>query len=173
MKTKIGLSVGLVGMGVYLLGLFGGFTVLFLVAGYILVAEENAWLRVTAAKACILAVLFSLANVLIGLIPDLLGILTSTLAVFEVPFRLYWVNNLFSAIHGVVNVVKILLFLLLAFKALTMENVVLGPLDAFLKNHMPEANDAEEMEKAEAAAAAKQAAVEEPAVVEMPEIKIK
>ena len=43
MKTKLGVSVGILGAATYFLGLFSGYTVLALVVGYILLCEQDSW----------------------------------------------------------------------------------------------------------------------------------
>ena len=50
-KSKLGISVGLLAALLYFLGLLSGYLVTVLVAGYILVAESNLWLRKSAVKA--------------------------------------------------------------------------------------------------------------------------
>lgn len=51
MKTKLGISVGLLGTMVYFAALFGGYTPVILLAGYVLLFEENEWLKKAAIKA--------------------------------------------------------------------------------------------------------------------------
>ena len=50
-KTKLGISVGLLGAAIYFTGLFSGYLVAVLLAGYVLMFEENEWLRKNAVKA--------------------------------------------------------------------------------------------------------------------------
>ena len=50
MKTKLGISVGILAAATYLAALIG-ITPLLLVAGYILIVEENDFLKKTAVKA--------------------------------------------------------------------------------------------------------------------------
>ena len=51
MKTKIGISIGLLGSAVYFVGLVGGWIPLILIAGYVLLSEAYEWLRMSAIKA--------------------------------------------------------------------------------------------------------------------------
>ena len=44
-KTKLGISVSLMAAAVYLLGLLSGYTVTILLVGYILLKEEDMWLK--------------------------------------------------------------------------------------------------------------------------------
>ena len=43
-KTKIGISVGVMGAVMYFASLFGGYIPMLLLAGYIFLREENIWL---------------------------------------------------------------------------------------------------------------------------------
>ena len=45
MKSNLGISVGLLGAVAYFAGLFGGYVPLLVVVGYILLREQNYWLR--------------------------------------------------------------------------------------------------------------------------------
>src|SRR5574344_1340231 len=47
-KTKLGIPVGLLGAAMLFACYFGGYLVSFVLAGYILLFEENAWLKRTA-----------------------------------------------------------------------------------------------------------------------------
>ncbi len=50
-KTKIGISVGVMGAVMYFASLFGGYIPMLLLAGYIFLKEENIWLRKAAFNA--------------------------------------------------------------------------------------------------------------------------
>lgn len=60
MKTKLGISAGLLGAAVFFLALVGGWIPTILVAGYILLFEANDWLKNCAVKA--VAVITSLRS---------------------------------------------------------------------------------------------------------------
>lgn len=72
-KTKIGVSVGLLGAAIYFMGLFSGYLTVVLLIGYVLLFEENEWLRKSAVKAVALMVVFSLAAAVMNLIPNVIG----------------------------------------------------------------------------------------------------
>ena len=58
-KTRLGISVGMLGATIYLSGLFGGYVAILLLAGYSLLFEENIWLKKSAVKAVALLLFFS------------------------------------------------------------------------------------------------------------------
>lgn len=114
-KTKLGLSVAIMGAIVYLTALFGGFTPLLLVAGYILIVEDNADLKKTAVTALMILLAFSAVNFVIGLLPDVQTILLSLLNIFGInDIYLPFINNIANFLYSVVGLLRELVFIFLA-----------------------------------------------------------
>ena len=83
-KTKLGLSVGLLGGIIYFASAFGGgYRVALLLCGYVLLVEDNPWLRKTSVKAVLLLILFSLISFVLSLIPDIWQTITNLLMAFN------------------------------------------------------------------------------------------
>ena len=59
-KTKIGISAGCFGAVIYLAGVTGGLLLAAILIGYVLLVEENLWLRRCAVKAGALLFIFSM-----------------------------------------------------------------------------------------------------------------
>ena len=95
-KTKLGVSVGLVGAAAFFCALFGGYTPTLLVAGYVLLFEENVWLKKTCVKAVALMMSISVLVTGIGLIPDLFGWLSDFLGLIHL-------NISFSIIYSITS----------------------------------------------------------------------
>ena len=81
-KTKLGISVGLLAAIVYFLGLFSGYVATIVLVGYILIVEDNAWLKKTSVKAVVLMLGFSLVYSVLGLIPGLISFINSLVNIF-------------------------------------------------------------------------------------------
>lgn len=128
-KTKLGLSTAIMGAIVYLTALFGGYTPLLLVAGYILLAEENAQLKKTAVTAFLILLAFSAVNFVIGLLPDVQSILLSLLNIFGEDFYLPFINNIANFFYGIVGLVKELALVFLAGLALLNKPLKLSFID--------------------------------------------
>lgn len=135
-KTRLGLSVGVLGAAVYLLGLFEGYLPVLLLAGYILLFENNGWLRRCAVKAIVLMCAFSFLNIIIGLIPDLLSTVGYIAAAFGGAFQLSAVSYLISAILRMISMMEKLLFVVLGYKALKQRTVVMPSVEKFISDHM-------------------------------------
>ena len=135
MKTKLGISVGLAGAAVYFLGLFGGYLALIVAAGYILLAENNEWLRKTAVKAAVVMFTFSLVGLLVGLLPDATSFISQFLGIFKVRPDLSIINSLCSLLVLVVNVLQKIVLLLLGISALRQGSFAIKPIDDMVEKH--------------------------------------
>jgi uncharacterized membrane protein len=132
-KTKLGISVGLLGAIFLFAGFFSGYIVAFLIAGYILIAEENAWLKRTAVKGLVLMLVFTIVNALINLIPGALDLLQEAARIFDNTIDLPPViDRIFYFLTSILSYIERILFLILGFKALKQETLVIPPLDKFV-----------------------------------------
>lgn len=131
-KTKLGISVGLLGAALYFLGLFSGYLATILVVGYVLLCESDEWLKKSAVKAVAVLVLFSLASAVIGLIPNAISFVDSVFSVFGGDFHIYFVTNIINVITTALNIIEKLLLLILGFFAFKKETVKLPVIDDFI-----------------------------------------
>lgn len=85
-KTKLGLSTAVMGAICCLMAIFGGYTVVILLTGYILLCEKDRWLRTFSVSILLYCLAFSL--VLSGL-----GFLRNLVLAAEIDgdTLLYWV----------------------------------------------------------------------------------
>lgn len=111
-KTRLGISVGLLGAAIYLMGLFGGYLALVMLVG------------------------FSALEAVLGLIPDSLSAIQKIVLLGDGDFQLIFLNNLFSAVIQFTYVVKKILFLILGAKALRQSTVVIPVVDEFISSYM-------------------------------------
>lgn len=124
-KTKLGLSVGVVGAAAFLLYQFGGYTPALLLVGYILLCESNAGLKKTALTATVIALGYSLVNYVIYLLPSVTGLLTSFLHIFGVYPELHIIDRIFDFLGSVVGFLKGLVMVFLAGMSLLNKPVEL------------------------------------------------
>lgn len=128
-KTKIGLPVNVVAAMVYLLFLFSGYTVGLLFLGYVVLCENDAWLRKTSVKALLVALSFSALSLVIGLLPDVVGLISSLLRIFTVYFYPEVVDSIFSFFGNIVSLLRTVVFVLLAVMAFKKKTVEIKALD--------------------------------------------
>lgn len=132
-KTKLGITIGMLSAVVYFTALIGGYIPLFLLAGYILLFEQNDWLKRVCYKAVALSMAFSIAVTVINLIPQAFSCLSSFLAIFNGHISYNVITLIVSVITGVINIIEIILFLLLGFKAFKLQDVKVKKIDKFIE----------------------------------------
>ena len=137
MKTRLGISVGMAAAATYFAAIFGGYTVLALFVGYILLVETNPWLRKTAVKAFVICLLFSLINFVLGIFPSILGTAGDVLSILEVDVHwMYMINNIFYTFQSLINGLRNILLLVLGFMSFNQSTIPLGPIDNMIHKHM-------------------------------------
>ena len=135
MKTKLGVSTGVLAALAFFAAIFGGYIPVIIVVGYILLFEEDEWLKKTAVKAIVLAILFSLIITLIGLIPDILNWLSTILSWFKLTIKYSIVNTIVSFITSTLALIRTCLFLILGFIAITKEEIKVPIVDKFVEKY--------------------------------------
>ena len=136
-KTKLGVSIGLVGAATYFFGMFSGYLALILLAGYILIAEENEWLRRNAVKAVVLSVSFSLLSLFIGFLPDAFSLIDDACEIFHGSFRAYYViSSIAVFLQHILSLAKDILFLILGIKALKLGSIKIPFIDNVIQKYM-------------------------------------
>ena len=135
-KTKIGIAKNLFAALVCLLGLYGGYTPMLLVLGYVLLVEEDAWLKKFAVKILTILLAFSAASTVINLIPDLLNLVYSLLGLFGVNFYLSVVDRAFNFLNNVLYLGKTVLLVFLAVITFLGKNFKLPVVEDLLDKYI-------------------------------------
>lgn len=129
MKTKLGISVSFMSALLYLGGLFGGYVVLALMAGYVLLKEEDIFLKRVAVKSVVICVGCSMLSGIIGLLPNLYSIISTLLDVFGADMPGTALVSLSSFLQYLVTFAKSVVLLYLGGAALLNKYAVKDPLD--------------------------------------------
>lgn len=135
-KTKLGISVGLLGAAIYFTGLFSGYLVAVVLAGYVLLCEENQWLRRSAVKAISVMIAFSFLITLVNLIPNAISVIDSIVSMFGGNFYIAFISNLVNAIVAALNIIEKLVLLGLGVKALNQGTIAVPVVDNLINKYM-------------------------------------
>lgn len=135
-KTKLGISAGLAGAAIYFLGLFGGLLLIALFAMYVLLVEDNEWLRRTSVKAVVIFVIFSLLSTLLSLIPDTVAFVSSFFEIFGGYFSIPFISSIIIFIDNGLSLIKTVLFIILGLKALNQGTIVIPFIDTFINKYI-------------------------------------
>ena len=133
-KTKLGISVGLVGAALYFLGAISLIPA-FLLAGYVLLFEENEWLKKTAVKMVVIIVCFSIASIGISMIQNVFSVINTMVRWVFSSASIYIPLNLDSLLRTILGFVENLILLILGFKALTVGSMKVGFIDKIVDKY--------------------------------------
>ena len=134
-KTRLGISVGLLGAAIYFAGLFGGFLATLVLVGYVLMFEENEWLRRSGVKALTLVIIFSLCTTIVNLIPNGIGFVNNLVTAFGGRFSVKFLSYITAAIVSAIDIIEKVLLMVLGFKALNQSTIVIPIVDQLLNKH--------------------------------------
>ena len=135
-KTKLGISVGLLGVAIYFMSLFSGYMVAVLLVGYVLLFEENEWLKKSAVKAIAVMVFFSLLTAVVNLIPNVISVIDYIVSMFGGNFYIAFVANLVNAVVAALNIIQKLLLIGLGVKALNQGTIAVPVADNLINKYM-------------------------------------
>lgn len=136
MKTKLGITAGLMGTCAYFMAMFGSYVALIVLVGYVLLSETNEWLRRTAVKAIVLALAIDVLCALINLLPGALDVIDSMLRIFNGSLYAAKVGEFTSFLTNVVKYAGRILFLILGINSLKQGYIRIPVLDSFLERHI-------------------------------------
>lgn len=134
-KIKLGVSAGLAGAAVYFLGTVSLIPA-FLLAGYILLFEDNDWLKYQAVKAIVIVVTFGAINVGLNCIDDVFYVLNQVAGIvikdanIQVPF------GLTEILSTLCSMFKNILLILSGMNALNFKTIYAGGIDNLVSKNM-------------------------------------
>lgn len=126
----------MLGAAVYLTGLFSEYMVAILISGYILLFEENSWLKRSAVKVVSLMVIFSFIIVLINLIPNAISSINYIISMFGGNFYAGVLLNLISAVTSIIDIIEKILFIRLGVKSLHQGTIAVPIVDNLISKYM-------------------------------------
>ena len=134
-KTKLGVSVGMLGATMYFFGLVSVLA-LVVVGGYILLFESNEWLKKTVIKAVAIIIAFALLSQAISFSNDLLGVINGILSWVSSTLRVTWPLGLDSIARGVLSALEKFILVILGIKAFTYGDIKIAPIDRVIEKNM-------------------------------------
>ncbi len=128
-KTKLGLPVALMAIIMVLGGWMGGYVAAIVMAGYILFAEEDKFLKGVAVKTVVLMLVFSLASIVINFIPNIINVIESFISIFTVYFNIDVIHRIFNFFDSVLYVLKVVVFALFALASYNKKAIKIAFID--------------------------------------------
>lgn len=135
-KAKLGVSVGLLGAALYLTAMSGSLLGLLVLAGYVLLVEENQWLRLSAVKAVAVYLFFVFVIQAVGYVPDVLGIISDVADLFNGYVSVPVVNNIVTLVKDLLYLLEKIFLMILGVKALNQGTVAVPFVDKLVVKYL-------------------------------------
>lgn len=135
-KTKLGISVPLLGAAICFAAVFGGYVASIILAGYVLIREEDPWLRKTGVKAVAVLMLFAFISTIIGFIPEGVSIINNLCNIFDTTFEAAKLSQIVYLIKGVINLIENIVLIVMGCKALKYTDMNVAIVDKIVDNNM-------------------------------------
>ena len=137
-KTKLGISVGLMGALMFLSG-YLGITALVLVGGYILLKEDSHTLKKYAVYTLVLYLAFLAATMVIGLANGVLNVVNFKNWIYSAPHLIGTLYSvllaILSTLSSIIALVEKIVFGLFAVCALLGKEIKFSALDKIVDKH--------------------------------------
>lgn len=134
-KTKLGISVGLFGALLYIMGMIS-FLTLMIAVGYVLLFETNEWLRKSALKALVIVSVFYLLQIFVGIGSDIFATLNGFVGWFDTGFRFDYPLNLDTIILNGLDTIKYIILVVLAIKGYKQGSIKLKKIDKIVEKNI-------------------------------------
>lgn len=142
LKTKLGVSIALLGAASYFLVALTGVSswATLLIVAYVLFAEDNEWLKKTVVKAVSVSILCSLLCIAIGWFDDLASIINIIIHWFSKTTYFRIPANLTTFFREIVVLVTDVFLVLLGIFALKMKTIKIPLVDSLVDKFVSKNN---------------------------------
>ena len=132
-KSTLGIPLGVLAAIMYIACAYSGLTATLLIAGYVLLKEKDEWLKTQAVKVVLLVLVFAAIDMVIDIVPDTINLISNFFGLFGGSFSIPFIPSVINFIGYVLNYIKPLVFLALAYKSLSMKTVKLPFIDSVIE----------------------------------------
>lgn len=137
-KSKLGLNVCLLGAVAYWVTLFGGYIAALILTGYILLLEDNRWLKKTVLNSLVLSLFISIVLGLISILPSFVSLINNFFGIFEGHFYANGFTSFTSLLTCIVNITETLTFIILGFTSLKEKDITVPFVSKFVDKYFAE-----------------------------------
>ena len=132
-KTKLGFNVGMMAALVYLVCNFAGYTIALMLVGYVLLCEDNQWLKKCALKGALIMIALSVCSSVINLIPNIVSIPLDLLNIFGFNLYFNFMYEITNLLYSLASLVETVVLLMLSYKAISKLDVPVPVIDKLVE----------------------------------------
>ena len=135
-KSKLGIAKELLAAGIFIGALAGGYVFAGIMVLYVLLKEDDQWLKEMAFKAIATLMVFSFFINCIDLVPDVVNWFATLTNILEASWDSYKLTSAIGLITSILDIMRTIFFLVLAGKALKHQTVNVPIVDDLIKKYV-------------------------------------
>ena len=135
-KSKLGIAKELLAAGIFIGALAGGYVFAGIMVLYVLLKEDDQWLKEMAVKAIATLMVFSFFINCIDLVPDVVNWFATLTNILEASWDSYKLTSAIGLITSILDIMRTIFFLVLAGKALKHQTVNVPIVDDLIKKYV-------------------------------------
>ena len=135
-KSKLGIAKELLAAGIFVGALAGGYVFAGIMVLYVLLKEEDQWLREMAVKAIATLMVFSFFINCIDLIPDVVNWFATLTNLLDSSWDSYKLTSGIGLVTSILDIMRTIFFLVLAGKALKHQTINIPIADDLIKKYV-------------------------------------
>ena len=135
-KSKLGIAKELLAASIFVGALAGGYVFAGLMALYVLLKEDDQWLKEMAIKAIATLMVFSFFINAINLLPDVVRWFGDLASILDAGWDSYKLTNGLNLIADAIDIVRTIFFLVLSVKALKHQTINVPIVDDLIKKYV-------------------------------------
>ena len=109
---------------------------LLVLAGYVLLVEDNQWLRLSAVKAVAVYLFFTFVIQAVGYVPDVLGIISDAGNLFNAYISVPVLNDIVTLVKDLIYLAEKIFLMVLGVKALNQGTVAVPFVDKLVVKYL-------------------------------------
>lgn len=135
-KSKLGIAKELLAAGIFIGALAGGYVFAGIMVLYVLLKEDDQWLKEMGVKAIATLMVFSFFINCIDLVPDVVNWFATLTNILEASWDSYKLTSAIGLITSILDIMRTIFFLVLAGKALKHQTVNVPIVDDLIKKYV-------------------------------------
>ncbi|NEX02887.1 hypothetical protein SAMN04487829_2707 [Pseudobutyrivibrio sp. NOR37] len=135
-KSNLGIAKELLAAGIFVGALAGGYVFAGLMVLYVLLKEDDQWLKEMAVKAIATLMVFSFFINAINLLPTVVRWFGDLTSILDAGWDSYKLVTGLGLITNAIDIVRIIFFLVLAVKALKHQTINVPIVDDLIKKYL-------------------------------------
>ena len=139
--TRLGIKSNVLAALICIVGAVSGYVGALLIAGYVLLMEQDQMLRRVSVKTLVVMCAVSLGHIIVNLLPDTINVISNMLGIFGGSLYIGFLANFCSMLKNAISLAEIVILTIMAIQAFAGKEFKFTLIDNLVDKCMPVSNN--------------------------------